>query len=61
MVQSYVDELNKGLNKWERVGKFTILGRDLSVEDGELTPSLKLRRKVVSDKFKSEIDGMYAG
>lgn len=61
MVQSYVDELNKGLNKWERVGKFTILGRDLSVEDGELTPSLKLRRKVVTDKFKSEIDGMYAG
>ena len=61
MVQSYVDELNKGLNKWERVGKFTILGRDLSVEDGELTPSLKLRRKVVSDKFKGEIDGMYAG
>ena len=61
MVQSYVDELNQGLNKWERIGKFTILGRDLSVEDGELTPSLKLRRKLVADKFKSDIDGMYAG
>lgn len=61
MVQSYVDELNEGLNKWERIGKFTILGQDLSVEDGDLTPSLKLRRKVVSDKYRGEIDGMYAG
>ena len=61
MVQGYVDELNSGLNKWERIGKFTILGRDLSVEEGELTPSLKLRRRVVADKFKGDIDGMYAG
>ncbi|GAA3618478.1 AMP-dependent synthetase/ligase [Marihabitans asiaticum] len=61
MVQSYVDELNKGLNKWERIGKFTILGRDLSVEEGDLTPSLKMRRKVVSEKFKDEIDQMYEG
>ena len=61
MVQSYVDELNKGLNKWERIGKFTILGRDLSVEEGDLTPSLKMRRKVVSEKFKDELDQMYEG
>lgn len=59
MVQSYVDELNAGLNRHEQIKKFHILGRDLSVEDGELTPSLKLRRKVVADKFKGDIEEMY--
>ncbi|WP_435198063.1 AMP-dependent synthetase/ligase [Janibacter sp. GS2] len=59
MVQSYVDELNAGLNRHEQIKKFHILGRDLTVEDGELTPSLKLRRKVVADKFKGDIDEMY--
>lgn len=59
MVQSYVDELNTGLNRWEQIKKFQILGRDLTVEDGDLTPSLKLRRKVVADKFRPDIDGMY--
>ena len=59
MVQSYVDELNAGLNRHEQIKKFHILGRDLTVEDGELTPSLKLRRKVVADKFKGDIEEMY--
>lgn len=59
MVQSYIDELNAGLNRHEQIKKFTILGRDLTVEDGELTPSLKLRRKVVAEKFRSDIDALY--
>ena len=59
MVQSYVDELNAGLNRHEQIKKFHILGRDLTVEDGELTPSLKLRRKVVADKFRGDIEEMY--
>ena len=59
MVQSYIDELNAGLNRWEQIKRFHILGRDLSVEEGELTPSLKLRRKVVADKFKGDIEEMY--
>ncbi|MGO1166889.1 MAG: AMP-dependent synthetase/ligase, partial [Janibacter sp.] len=59
MVQSYVDELNAGLNRHEQIKKFHILGRDLTVEDGELTPSLKLRRKVVADKFKGDLEEMY--
>ena len=60
LVQGYVDRLNAGLNRWERVRRFTILDRDLSVEEGELTPSLKLRRSVVSDKFKDALDAHYA-
>lgn len=61
MVQGYVDELNAGLNRWETVKKFTILENDLSVEEGELTPSLKLKRKVVAEKYKDLLDAHYGG
>ncbi|TWP38617.1 AMP-dependent synthetase/ligase [Leekyejoonella antrihumi] len=60
LVQSYVDTLNDGLNRWEQIKRFTILGRDLTVEHGELTPSLKLRRKVVGETFGAELDAHYA-
>ena len=52
MVQGYVDQLNAGLNRWETIKKFTILDHDLTVEEGELTPSLKLRRKAVAEKYR---------
>jgi long-chain acyl-CoA synthetase len=59
MVQGYVDELNNGLNRWETIKRFTILDRDLTVDEGELTPSLKLRRKIVVERYGSEIDLLY--
>ena len=59
MVQGYVDELNSGLNRWETIKRFAILDRDLSVDEGELTPSLKLRRKIVVERYGSEIDLLY--
>lgn len=52
--------LNAGLNRWEQIKKFTILGSDLSIENGELTPSLKVKRKVVTDRYKKELDAHYA-
>jgi long-chain acyl-CoA synthetase len=61
MVASYVKQLNERLNRWETVKKFTILPRDLSVETGELTPSLKIKRKVVETTFSSDIEKMYEG
>ena len=61
MMQGYVDQLNGGLNRWEQIKKFTILDRDLTVEEGEVTPSLKLKRKVVTDKFKDVLDAHYKG
>ncbi|KGN36157.1 AMP-dependent synthetase/ligase [Knoellia subterranea] len=61
MVQGYVDELNSGLNRWETIKKFTILDHDLTVDSGELTPSLKLKRKVVSERYKDMLDAHYAG
>jgi long-chain acyl-CoA synthetase len=54
------EELNSKLNRWETIKKFAVLDRDLTIESGELTPSLKVKRKVVEDNFRSVIDGFYA-
>ncbi|KRB48319.1 long-chain fatty acid--CoA ligase [Terrabacter sp. Root181] len=61
LVQRYVDQLNDGLNRWETIKKFTILDKDLTVEEGDLTPSMKLRRKAVTEKHRAELDAMYDG
>ncbi|GAB3070964.1 AMP-dependent synthetase/ligase [Phycicoccus sp. Root101] len=61
MVQVYVDTLNVNLNRWEQIKKFTILDHDLTIEDGDLTPSLKLRRKAVSEKYQTVLDAHYTG
>jgi long-chain acyl-CoA synthetase len=60
MVQGYIDELNAKLNRWETVKKFVILPRDLTIDDGDLTPSMKLKRKIVADKYKGELDALYS-
>ncbi|GAB3929073.1 AMP-dependent synthetase/ligase [Kribbella albertanoniae] len=59
MVQGYVDELNAGLNRWETIKKFAILDRDLTVESGEMTPSLKLKRKYVETQYADVLDDLY--
>lgn len=59
MVQRYVDEMNLRLNRWEQIKRFVILPRDLSVEEGEITPSLKIRRRVITQKFKDDLDKLY--
>lgn len=58
-VAGYVEELNKHLNRWEQVKKFSIIDRELTVESGDLTPSLKLKRKVVVDHYHNQIDELY--
>lgn len=60
MVQGYVDELNLTLNRWEQIKQFAILERDLTVEDGDLTPSMKLKRRVVTRKYADQLDALYA-
>ncbi len=59
-IQADIDQLNAGLNRWETIKKFTILPRDLSEEEGELTASLKVKRKVVEEHFQDLLDAMYA-
>jgi long-chain acyl-CoA synthetase len=60
MVQGYVDELNAHLNRWETIKKFEILDHDLTVESGEMTPSMKVKRNVVEGNYSELIDGLYA-
>ena len=60
LVKGYVDQLNAQLNHWEEIKKFLILDRDLSVEEGDLTPSMKLKRRVVAAKYKDELDSLYS-
>ena len=59
-VQSSIEELNGRLNRWETIKDFRILDHDLSVEGDELTPSLKIKRKVVEGKYQALLDSMYA-
>ncbi|MEV0003870.1 long-chain fatty acid--CoA ligase [Micromonospora sp. NPDC050980] len=61
MVEGYVAELNTRLNRWETIKKVTILPRDLTIADGEVTPSLKIKRRSVETNFAGQIDKMYEG
>jgi long-chain acyl-CoA synthetase len=61
MVAAYVKELNDKLNRWETIKKFAILPRDLTIEAGEITPSMKIKRRNVEANFAEQIDKMYEG
>ncbi|RGC67910.1 Long-chain-fatty-acid--CoA ligase FadD15 [Micromonospora sp. MW-13] len=61
MVEEYVAQLNAKLNRWETIKKVTVLPRDLTIEHGEMTPSLKIKRRGVESNFAAEIEKMYAG
>ncbi len=60
-VQQAVERLNATLPSFETVKRFTILEHELSLESGELTPSLKVKRKIATEEFKRQIDAMYDG
>ena len=59
-VQTQVDVLNARFSSPEQVKKFSILPRDFTIDDGELTPTLKIRRKQISENWSAEIEAMYA-
>ena len=61
MVQEAVDTMNSSLARYETVKKFAILTTDFSIEGGELTPSMKVKRKAVESKYKGTIDDFYVG
>ncbi len=60
-VQKTVDEVNSRVGPVEQVKKFAILPHDLSQPTGELTPTLKVKRNVVNEKYADVIDRLYAG
>jgi long-chain acyl-CoA synthetase len=59
LIQKEVDRVNKTLANVEQIKKFTILPKKLYEEDGEVTPTMKVKRKFVNDAFKDMIEKMY--
>lgn len=59
LIESYVDEVNAGLARHETIKSFTVLPRDLTIDSGEMTPSLKIKRKVVENNYASMLEEMY--
>lgn len=59
LVDEDIQKVNEELEEYERIKRYTILRRKLTQEDGEMTPTLKVKRKVVLDKYKDIIDTMY--
>ena len=60
LVQEVLDKANEKYAQVEQVKKFAILDHDLSQETGELTPTLKVKRNVVNEKYESIFDGLYS-
>jgi long-chain acyl-CoA synthetase len=59
LIEEHVGRLNAELNRWETIKKWALLERDLTVEGGELTPSLKVKRGVVAERYKELLDSFY--
>ena len=59
LVQSAVDDANSERSRFEQVKRFIILPRDFTMDEGEVTPTLKLRRRAIAEHFQGEIDELY--
>ena len=59
LYQEVVDALNRELSQFERIKKIAILPAEFSMESGELTPTLKVKRKVVEEKYRDRIESLY--
>ena len=60
LLQGVVDDVNRERSRFEQVKRFAILPRDFTMEAGEITPTLKVRRRAVQEHFADEIDALYA-
>ena len=59
LVDGHVAQANRKLERWETIKKFEILPSELSVDEGEVTPSMKIRRKAVEGKYRDLLESMY--
>jgi long-chain acyl-CoA synthetase len=60
LIQSVVDDANRDRSRFEQIKRFVVLPRDFTMEAGEITPTLKLRRRTVQEHFEAEIEALYA-
>jgi long-chain acyl-CoA synthetase len=60
LIQQEVDSVNESLSRVEQIKKFTILPKKLYEEDGEVTPTMKVKRKFVNQAFGNLIEAMYS-
>ena len=60
LIQGVVDDVNADRSRYEQIKRFAILPRDFTMDDDELTPTLKLKRRVVTQHFAPELDDLYA-
>jgi len=58
-VQKIVDKVNAPLSRYEQIKRFAVLPRDFTAEEGEVTPTLKLKRRVCAEHFAAEIEALY--
>jgi long-chain acyl-CoA synthetase len=61
LIEEEISSIQKDLANYERVRKFTLLEKQFTIEDGELTPTQKVRRKAIEERYKHLIDSMYQG
>jgi long-chain acyl-CoA synthetase len=59
LIQSELDRFNQNLDRQEKIRRFALLPRDFTIEEDEITPSLKVKRKVIDKKYKDVIDRLY--
>jgi long-chain acyl-CoA synthetase len=60
LVQQAVDDVNRELSRFEQIKRFAIVPREFTAEEGEVTPTLKLKRRVIEERFADEIEGLYS-
>lgn len=59
MIEERIEQLQKGLANFEKIKRFTLLPKEFTIESGELTNTLKLRRPVINNRYAHEIEAMY--
>jgi len=60
MFQEKIDEKNKHFGQWETIKRFELMPDEWTIDGGELTPTLKVKRKIVTEKYQALIDKLYS-
>lgn len=59
IINNKIKQINQELDHWENIRKFIVINSQLSIEKGEITPSMKIKRKIIEQKYQQEIDNLY--